>query len=233
MRVAGRTLVFGVLIYGLLAPTASASPILGADSIGCTAVLTAPTTNCALLGIDPFAPGTISGEFEFLNDVALFSFTLTGDTMFSAHTTSFAATGFDSTFALFNAGGNRSMVAFPDGSQFARSADINADPDNPNYDDALAPFLLGGGDYILALVMYPNDFRQAPDFGLTDSLLAGFQSDGAAPESCGAACGFSLRIDATPSGDGPPAPVPEPGTLVLLGSGAVAAFIRKRSKKNA
>src|SRR4051812_18286808 len=126
MRVAGRTLVFGVLIYGLLASTASASPILGADSIGCTAVLTAPTTNCALLGIDPFAPGTISGEFEFLNDVALFSFTLTGDTMFSAHTTSFATTGFDSTFALFNAGGTRSMVAFPDGSQYAHSADINA-----------------------------------------------------------------------------------------------------------
>jgi hypothetical protein len=230
MRLFGRILILAGLACALAPATAGAAPILGSTSLGCGSVLGADTTTCGLVSIDPFGAGNIGGEFSFHNDVALFSFTLAGDTLFSARTTSFATTGFDSTFGVFHADGNLSMVAFPDGSQLARSEDINTDPDNANYDDQLAPFVLSAGSYILALVMYPNDFRQDDPFGLVDSLLAGFQTDDDDPVSCAPSCAFTLDIDASPI-EGPSQAVPEPGTLALIGSGALAALVRRRAKK--
>jgi len=230
MRLFGRILILAGIASVCVPATAGAAPILGSAGLGCGSVLGADTAGCGLLNVDPFAPGTIGGEFAFHNDVALFSFSLTGDTLFSARTTSYATTGFDSTFGVFYAGGTRSLVAFPDGSQFAHSEDINTDPDNANYDDRLSPFVLGAGSYILALVMYPNDFRQDDPFGVIDSLLAGFQSDLDEPVSCAPSCAFTLDIDAAPV-EGPSQSVPEPGTLALFGSGALAALVRRRAKK--
>jgi len=235
MRVFGRGLILGALLCASAPSVAGAAPILGPGSLGCSSVLGADAGTCSLLTIDPFSPEAIAGEFAFHNDVALFSFTLTGDTLFSARTTSFATTGFDSTFGVFYADGNRSLVQFPDGSQFAHSEDINPDPDpaNSNYDDRLAPFVLGGGSYILALVLYPNDFSHDAAFGLFDSLLAGFQTDADEPVSCAPSCAFSLDIDATLVDNGQPQSVPEPATLALIASGALAAVVRRRSRKRA
>jgi hypothetical protein len=230
MRVFGRGLILAALLCAAAPSVVGAAPILGAASLGCGSVLGADTSTCSMVNIDPFSPDAIEGAFTFHNDIALFSFTLTGDTNFSARTTSYATTGFDSTFGVFYADGNRSMVQFPDGSQYAHSEDVNLDPDNANYDDQLASFVLSQGTYILALVMWPNDFGHDAAFGLPDSLLADFFADAEEPVSCGPSCAFSLEIDATPV-DGQSEGVPEPGTLALVASGALAACVRRRSRK--
>jgi hypothetical protein len=231
MRVFGRSLILAALLCAFAPSRAGAAPILGTGSTGCTSVLGSDPTTCSLLNVDPFGTGAIEGEFTFHNDVALFTFTLTGDTLFSARTTSFSTTGFDSTFAVFNTDANFSMVQFPDGSQYAHSEDISLDPDDPNYDDQLASFELTAGTYILALVMWPNEFSHDAQFGLADSLLAGFFGDAEEPVSCAPSCGFSLDIDATLIDDGGPQQVPEPATFALVASGALAALMRRRSRK--
>jgi hypothetical protein len=231
MRLFGRTLILAGIFCAAVPAATSAAPILGTGSGGCGGVLAADTPTCSLLTIDPFSADAIGGEFEFHNDVALFSFTLTGDTLFSARTTSYATTGFDSTFAIFNTDANRSMVRFPDDSQYAHSEDVNLDPDNPNFDDQLAPFELSAGTYILALVMWPNEFSHDDAFGLADSLLAGFFADAEEPVSCAPTCVFSLDIDAQLLDDGGPEPIPEPATFALVASGALAALARRRSRR--
>jgi hypothetical protein len=239
MRLFGRILILAGIFSASLPASTTGAPILGVGSTGCMSVLGGDPMTCSHLSVDPFGPevvaGTlaITGEFTFYNDVALFSFMLSGDTLFSARTTSYAVTGFDSTFAIFNADANRTMVLSADGSQYARSADVtnDGDPATDDFDDQLSAFMLSGGNYILALVMYPNDFRQDPAFGLADSLLAGFQLDAFEPLSCEPSCGFSLEINAQLIDDGGPQPVPEPGTLALFGTGALAALVRRRSRK--
>ena len=230
MRVFGRSLILAALPCAFAPSIVRAAPILGPESIGCISVLGADTSTCSLLGIDPFSPAAIEGTFTFHNDVALFSFTLSGDTLFTARTTSFATTGFDSTFGIFHADGTYSMVVSEDGTQRARSSEINSDPDpaNANYDDELVSFALSGGSYILALVMYDTDFTP---LGLQDSLLAGFSNDADDPLSCAPTCGFSLDIDATLIDDGGPQQVPEPATFALVACGALAGLMRRRSRK--
>jgi hypothetical protein len=175
----------------------------------------------------------LRGEFESDSDVALFEFIVDGTATFSALTTSYLTTGFDSMLGLFDASTLLNVTYLDPANEnqptAARGADISAD----NYDDQLGPFVLGAGTYFLALL---NNNSSANGFSFDqvanlDSLENGFGCDD--PTLClgaAAAGGFSLTLAAVPDVD-PPQPVPEPGTFALLGTGALAALARRRRSR--
>ena len=226
MRVFGRALVLGLMVVVCESGSASAAPILADGTTGgsCAGFVADSTTTCGLFDLS--FSGT-SGAFDFDNDVALFQFTIPDGALwsFSATTTSYdGGSNFDPSLALFYTNGEIVTYTDPDGSQFAAKG---TDIDGADFDDELA-LALGPGSYLLALYNTPNGAIIDFPTGL-DSLLAGFECDLAA--SCDGVPGGNTFAFSVSTGDGGPAPVPEPGTLTLMAGGAVAGLLARRRRK--
>ena len=238
MRVFGRLLVLAGLTCAFIPATATAAPLLvqGAGGSSCTGVVGSTTTSCGLFSLGSLLGGSaLDITFESDKDVALFEFTVDTDSTFFASTSS-SVTGLDSILGLFDASTKalHSYIDPADGAEYqAFGADI--DPFG-NFNDQLGSFVLAGGTtYYLAVLLNPIDLVTTNGFnGTPTSLLEGFGCDG--DGLClGGGGMFSLNIDVTPldDGTGGPQPVPEPGTLALLGSGAAAVLARSRARKRA
>lgn len=226
MRVFGRALLLGFLVAVFAPAGATAAPFL-LDSSGLTdngdpcagVVDSIGTPECSWFAINDLSrPLSFTGGFNTTGDMALFSFTLTGDTRLQIETTSFRdpVNSFDPTLALYHPDGSIMTVPDPAGSgqpitanQFDISLDLGI------YDDRI-DLVLGQGNYLLALVTgFAYESLQTPIDGGDLSL--------------GSA--FSFTFNAAPE-DGGPAPVPEPGTLTLMAGGAIAGLLqRRRSRK--
>jgi hypothetical protein len=218
-------------MVALCAPAgAAASPLL--DQIGASGcTLVADPTLCTITVIDSFADMEVTGELVPDNGVALFAFELTDPTTFSVFTTS-ATSGFDPALGLFHGDdsdplhplGNVVTYSNAEGEFRAISYDIDT---NTNFDAQLLDLTLDAGVYLLALVQYPNEFKN--DVGsLEESLQAGFTCDDPLVGCAFTGGTYTFTIDVD---DGVPAPVPEPGTLTLMAGGALAGLIRRRRSK--
>jgi len=223
MRVFRRGLILAALLCAAAPSVAGATPMLnGVSGDACTGLVAeASMDHCGLFDIG-LLTGTLTGSFENLQDAALFRFTASEETSFGASLdllSSFA--GF---LGLFDEDLN--LVTYGADGLMAQGFEIGS--------EGLVP-LVDGETYILALLLGFNTFSGTPT-----SLLAGFSADDTTiPEWEGIlygpcnpeqqACTYSLSVDV--ESDGEPARVPEPGTLTLLGTGALAALVRRRSKK--
>lgn len=227
MRVVGRALILGFLV-SICAPVATFAATLSlGDGALCGDRVASTTQNCSFYGtLDPFGPDplTITGGFDFDNEVALFELFFDTSTQFSVTATSTGDGIFDPAIGLFYAEGpsRGEAVTYLDpvqGELRAISYDVNL---FDNFDAQLDLTL--EGRYYLALIKYSNEFNGAP----VESLLAGFNCDN--PE---VPCDFDpgLRdysITMSAEADGAPAPVPEPGTLTLMAGGAIAGLLQRR-----
>ena len=236
IRVAGGVL-FCVLAF--LPRGADAAPII-AGGTTCDAV-GLPDSPCTLAVVDPVS-ATLSGEFEFDNDFALFQFELgAGDYTFTAASTT-AATGVDPILSLFGPTGT--LVTFSvDGGDFAAVAFGDSFGD-----DAELPVLTlsAPGTYTLAVSQFGIDFGNFPIALSGGTLSDGFEFDlfercffsitDPDPPPCeadapglfggdGQTGVFSLAFTLTPADT---APVPEPGTLSLIAVAAAGALLRRR-----
>ena len=215
MRVFARVLILGGLLSALAPAPASAAPILlpSGDSGGsCQTVLGVANSNCSLFSFDPLAGSNVSDlMFASNKDVALFQFFLGFDATFAVDT---SLTGLDTWLGLFRAD-TKEMYSYFDP---VVDAELQAFGSK-----SLEGVLLDGGrSYYLAVLLNPNGFSGTPT-----SLLEGFACDGIDVDGgCLNGGGrFSLGLAAQPQ------PVPEPGTLALVGGGAIAALVRRRSRK--
>ena len=216
MRVFAQVLILGGLLSALAPAPVSAAPILlpSGDSGGsCLNVLGVANSNCSLFSFDPLADSNVFDlTFASNKDVALFQFFLGFDATFAVDT---SLTGLDTWLGLFRAD-TKEMYSYFDP---VVDAELQAFGSK-----SLEGVLLDGGtSYYLAVLLNPNGFSGTPS-----SLLEGFACDGAIEidNPCLSGGGeFSLSLDAQPQ------PVPEPGTLALVGGGAIAALVRRRSRK--
>jgi len=215
MRVFAQVLILGGLLSALAPAPVSAAPILlpSGDSGGsCLNVLGVANSNCSLFSFDPLAGSNVSDlMFASNKDVALFQFFLGFDATFAVDT---SLTGLDTWLGLFRAD-TKEMYSYFDP---VVDAELQAFGSK-----SLEGVLLDGGrSYYLAVLLNPNGFSGTPT-----SLLEGFACDGIDVDSgCLSGGGrFSLGLAAQPQ------PVPEPGTLALVGGGAIAALVRRRSRK--
>lgn len=241
MRVFARLLALAGLICAFAPATANAAPLLvqpPSGGSGCAGIVGDTTTSCGLFSLGSLLGGssTLDITFESDKDVALFEFSVDTDSMFSAFTSS-SVTGLDSILGLFDAA-TKTLHSYVDPAQdnaLVQAFGADIDPFG-NFNDQLGSFVLAGGTkYYLAVLLNPIDLMTTNGFnGAPTSLLAGFGCDG--DGFClGGGGSFSLTIETTPldDGTGGPQPVPEPGTLALLGSGALAALARHRKKMRA
>ena len=224
MRVFGRGVILGGLLSALATATAHAAPILlpsGDPGKPCDALGVA-NSECSLFTLGALTGGaTFDLDLVFASDrdVAVFEFFIDADATFAAQTSS---AGLFPQLGLFGDDAMKTIYVDPVTGEQALSF------------QPLEGILLDGAQgatYYLAVLLLPNNgFGGVP----TSSLLAPFACDGldefGAPICPDGGGTFRLQFSATPD-DGVPQPVPEPGTLALIGSGALAALVRRRSKK--
>jgi len=220
MRVCGRALILGVLVAVCTPWAASAAPIAITDGGSCGEL--AATESCGLFALDPFTPHQVDGILGSAADLFLFEFTFLEETTLTVTTSSYGLGNFDPTLGLFQRTGEILTVPNPldpGFDMFARFFDKDPFGDPADLDDHFE-VTLGSGTYLMAL--YGAE--------LFESLRS--------PLFCDAGClpfdrGSEFAFSVSAFGDGAPAPVPEPGTLVLLGTGLLAAVARGRAKKRA
>jgi hypothetical protein len=217
MRVFGRGLILSGLLSALATAPAGAAPILasGDSGVACDGVLGVANSSCSL-----FSLGTLTGtttfdfdlEFGSDRDVALFEFSIDAGATFATQTLS---TGLFPFLGLFS-GETRTLYSYTD--------PVNGELQAQGFERLEGVSLAGGSAYYLAVLLYPNGFG-----GTATSLLEPFACDGI-PNDCTEVSGnFALSLQTI--SDEQPAAVPEPGTLALFGSGALAALVRRRSRK--
>ena len=229
MRAFGRVLILGGLLCAFAPAPASAAPILqpSPDSGPCDDVLGVENSSCSL-----FSLGALTGTatFDFLveftsdRDVALFEFSIDADATIAAGTSS---TGLFPLLGVFSA--DKTIYSYID-----PAVDPEVAVQAFGFERLEGVSLAGDSLYYLAVALFPNEFT-----GLPTSLLAPFACDGenrdglgpdGMPLCPGTGGSFNLQFSTT-SMDGGPQPVPEPGTLALLGSGLLAVAVRRRAKK--
>lgn len=181
---------------------------------------------------------TFDGLFANDNDVALIAFDILSPSMFSAMTTSYASGGFDPLLTLFDADGNWLTENDDDPTGAAGVDALLVDP------ITLAPLLLTPGRYTLALSQtlnnsgltvdepfaradFPSYWRESfdPEGACAAFVAVDFQSG----ETACVSNFFAGSMTITPLEQ--PQPVPEPGTLALLATGAAAALLRRSRRR--
>jgi hypothetical protein len=204
------------LLSALAPAPASAAPILlpsGDTGGSCLSVLGVENSNCSLFSFDPLTGSNVFDlMFSSNKDVALLQFFVGFDATFAADA---SLTGLNSLVGLFSAD-SKEMYSYFDPT-------LGAEVQAFSQKSLEGVLLEGGRSYYLAVLADFNGFNGTPT-----SLLEGFTCDGAIAldDPClGGGGSLSLGLAAQPQ------PVPEPGTLALVGGGAIAALVRRRSRK--
>ena len=227
MRVFGRGLILAALLCASAPSLASAAPILnGGGGQECDGLVSDLTLgHCRLFDIDPFAVDPLNVSFENVQDVALFRFVVSGTATLGPTSTGLL----DGFLGLFDGDtAELNSVSYFDP---VEDAVVTAEGFSLG---STTPIPLGDSSsrtYILALIAADNTFGSSESDPGLDSLLTAFALDDPFFHSlCAGSCDFTLTLNAFPD-DEEPAPIPEPGTLLLIGTGMAAALARSRKKK--
>ena len=219
MRVFRRSLILGGLLWALAAAPANATPILSSDSgVACDDVLGVVNSNCSLFSFDTSEGSRSFEDLVFASDadVALFKITTAGATTFLPEITSSSGLFLPPLLGLFNDDDTKSVYLNDAGEMAVALERLEG------------VSLAGDSTYYLAVMLSSNYVLGIP----SPSLSEGFACDGVdevtGESPCPGGGTVTLNFSAIPV-DGGPQPVPEPGTLTLVGGVAVAALARRRS----
>ena len=228
MRVFRQGLILGGLLWALAAAPANATPILSSGDSGdpCDAVVGVAISHCRLFSValkDDGTPADFDLLFESDMDVALFKFVVDANSTFAAATSS---TGLFPQLGLFGDDAMKTIYTDPVSGEQA----LSFEPLQGIRLDGAA----GGTTYYLAVLLLPsNGFGGLPVSLLAPFACDGENRDGLGPDELplcpGPGGSFGLQFSATSSDSVPP--VPEPATITLVATGALAALARRRSTK--
>ena len=211
MRVFRGMLFCAGLVCLLTASKATAAPMLLGD---CDEVLGRENSSCSLYGVTGIEElNTLDLTFASDTNVALFQFSTTGAATLDAEAT--PTTELFPFLGLFS-GDTKALYSYTD--------PVDGELQAQGY-SLQGVSLVADSVYYLAVVLYPNGFGGTQ----TDqtSLLAPFACEGILNDCTGVSANVRLSLQAISDEQ----PVPEPGTLVLLGTGLLATVVRRRTKK--
>jgi hypothetical protein len=229
MRAFGRGLILAALLCASAPSLASAAALLnGVNGQPCDGLVSDLTvSHCSLFDIDPLAVDPLNVSFENVEDVALFRFVVTG-------TATFSATSTDGLLGLFDVDTDGDTPELNSVSYFDPVEDAVVTAEGFGSLGSDTPIPVGDSTsqtYILALIGADNFFGSSTSVVGLDSLLAAFSLDDPEFHSpCVGSCDITLTLSVFPDEE-QPAPIPEPGTLLLIGTGMAAALVRSRKKK--